>query len=126
APPFTGGVDWRTVDPRDYSHLIFVCGPFGDNDVIRELLARFAHCHKTGLNLSMLAPLKEWNPFDFLIERDSDTAANPDVTFLSEEHKVPVVGLLLVHPQKEYKERARHKAADQAIHRLIAAREMAV
>jgi hypothetical protein len=126
APPFTRGVDWRAVEPREYSHLVFVCGPFGDNDVTRELLTRFAHCHKIGLNLSMLAPLEEWNPFDFLIERDSDIAVNPDITLLSERRKVPVVGLLLVHPQKEYKERARHKAANEAIHRLIASREMAV
>src|SRR4051812_2348322 len=30
APPFTGGVDWRAVDPAAYSEVVFVCGPFGD------------------------------------------------------------------------------------------------
>ena len=28
AQPFAGGVDWQTVDPDDYSHVVFVCGPF--------------------------------------------------------------------------------------------------
>ncbi len=126
APPFQGGVDWRRVDPGDYSHLVFVCGPFRDSEVARELLGRFGHCHKTGLNLSMLEPLAAWNPFDLLLERDSDEAVNPDITLLAQQPKVPVVGLMLVLPQNEYKERARHKAANQALRRLIASREMAV
>jgi hypothetical protein len=126
APPFEGGVDWRAVDPQEYSHLVFVCGPFRDDRIARELLGRFSHCHKTGLNLSMLDPLEQWNPFDFLIERDSNQAVNPDVTMLSQAPKVPVVGLILVHPQHEYKDRGRHKMANQALRRLIASREMAV
>jgi hypothetical protein len=28
APPFVGGVDWRSVEPKTYSHVVFVCGPF--------------------------------------------------------------------------------------------------
>jgi len=126
APPFKGGVDWRTVSPGDYSHMVFVCGPFRDSEVSRELLGRFAHCHKTGLNLSMLDPVETWNPFDLLIERDSNAAVNPDVTMLSHQPKVPVVGLMLVLPQNEYKDRGRHKAANQALRRLVASREMAV
>ena len=126
APPFKGGVDWRAVEPRDYSHLVFVCGPFRDSEVARELLGRFAHCHKTGVNLSMLDPIELWNPFDLLLERDSNVAVNPDVTMLSQQPKVPVVGLMLVLPQNEYKDRGRHKMANQALRRLIASREMAV
>jgi hypothetical protein len=30
APPFSGGVDWRAADLAEYSHIIFVCGPFGN------------------------------------------------------------------------------------------------
>jgi len=126
APPFQGGVDWRAVDAQEYSHLVFVCGPLKDSEVARELLGKFAHCHKTGLNLSMLDPLEQWNPFDLLIERDSNQAVNPDVTMLSRAPKVPVVGLMLVLPQNEYKDRGRHKLANQALRRLIASREMAV
>lgn len=126
AAPFKGGVDWRAVDPGQYSHLVFVCGPFRDSDVTREFLTRFAHCRLIGLNLTMLDPLHLGTPFDFLIERDSSERTNPDITFLSRQPKVPVVGLLLVHPQKEYKDRARHKQANQAIRRLIETREMSV
>jgi polysaccharide pyruvyl transferase len=28
ATPFTGGCDWRHMEPARYSHLVFVCGPF--------------------------------------------------------------------------------------------------
>jgi len=126
APPFKDGVDWRAVNPRDYSHLVFVCGPFRDSEVARELLGRFAHCPKSGVNLSMLDPLEKWNPFDLLLERDSNGAVNPDITMLSQAPKVPVVGLMLVLPQNEYKDRGRHKLANQALRRLIASREMAV
>ena len=30
APPFKGGVDWQKVSPEEYTHVIFVCGPFGN------------------------------------------------------------------------------------------------
>src|SRR3990170_1932745 len=105
APPFSGGIDWRAVDPETYSHVVFVCGPFGENEVTREFLERFAGCHKVGLNLSMLQPLDVWNPFDLLLERDSSATSRPDISFLSRQASVPVVGVVLVHPQEEYKDR---------------------
>ena len=126
APPFTGGVDWRTVDPSRYTHLMFVCGPFGESWDTQQLLGRFAHCRKLGLNLSMLQALDEWNPFDFLIDRDSSRGENPDMSLLCDQPKPPVAGLLLVHKQEEYGGRGRHDDANAAIHRLIAANEMAV
>jgi exopolysaccharide biosynthesis predicted pyruvyltransferase EpsI len=39
---------------------------------------------------------------------------------------VPVVGMVEVHPQREYRERSTHQVAHEAMHRLIHAREMAV
>lgn len=126
APPFEGGVDWRKVDPTEYTHLLFVCGPFGDNDVTREFLNRFGHCRKLGVNLSMLEPVNRWNPFELLLERDSSRAANPDLSFLCDQPKVPVVGLLLVHPQQEYKERGRHRQANEAVRKLIGTHQMAM
>src|ERR687898_247803 len=69
APPFQGGVDWRAVDPRDYSQVVFVCGPFRENELTTEFLHRFAGRRLIGLDLSMLEPLDTWNPFDFLLER---------------------------------------------------------
>jgi Polysaccharide pyruvyl transferase len=124
--PFSGGVDWRLVDPKGYSHVIFVCGPFGNGWPIPEFLARFAGCHLVGINLSMIEPLEVWNPFDLLLERDSSASSRPDISFLSDQRRVPVVGVVEVHPQREYRERSTHWVANEAIHRLISSREMAV
>ena len=126
APPFEGGVDWRIVEPGGYTHLLFVCGPFGESPDTVAFLERFAHCRKVGINLSMLQDLDEWNPFDLLIERDSSKDANPDISLLCDQPKVPVVGLCLVEPQEEYRKRARHKEANEAFQRLVDSREMAV
>jgi polysaccharide pyruvyl transferase len=126
APPFRGGVDWRAVDPRDYRHVVFVCGPFGDGWPLTEFLPRFAGCRLIGLNLSMLQPLDDWNPFDLLIERDSSRAARPDLAFLSERPLVPVAGLVRVHPQEEYGGRSAHEEAEGLVDALLASAGLAV
>ena len=125
AAPFSGGVDWRTVDPAQYTHVIFVCGPFGDGWPLTDFLARFARSRLVGLNLSMLAPLDTWNPFDALFARDSSEAARPDLTFLAKPALVPVIGVILAHPQAEYTG-GLHEAVDAAIHRVTTARDVAV
>jgi hypothetical protein len=126
APPFEGGVDWRAIDPRAYTHLVFVCGPCGNGEPLTALLAAFAHCYRVGLDLSMLHRVGEWNPFDLLLERDSDRAARPDLSLLCRQDRVPVVGLCLVHQQKEYGRRGRHQEVGEAARRLLAGREAAV
>ena len=125
APPFDGGVRLSAVDPGGYTHLVFVCGPFGNGWPITELLPRFQHCRLVGVNLSMLQPLDEWNPFDVLLERDSSRTARPDLSFLSVAPLVPVVGAVLVHPQLEY-DHGRHAEAEAAIDRLLESRELSV
>lgn len=125
APPFAGGVDWRAVDPYVYSHVVFVCGPFGNGEPLTPFLERFAGCRLVGLDLTMLQALDEWNPFDLLWERDSSATARPDIAFLSRQPHVPVVGVVLVHHQHEYR-RGLHEAANDSIRRLVASRELAV
>ena len=124
AEPFTGGVDWTQADPARYSHVVFVCGPAGNGWPLTELLERFRTCRLVGLNLSMLEALETWNPFRVLIERDSSRAANPDITFASISEPVPVIGVVLVHAQKEYDD-PRHAQAEAAVARLLAARAVA-
>jgi hypothetical protein len=119
AAPFEGGVDLGELDPLSYSELIFVCGPFGNGWPITEMLSQFAHCRLIGIDLSMLQPLDEWNPFDLLIERDSSVTSNPDITFLSGKPNVPLIGVILVHPQEEYGDRALHGQANEAISNLL-------
>jgi hypothetical protein len=125
AVPFAGGVDWCAVDPADYSHVVFVCGPFGNGPPVTEFLERFAGRQMIGVNLSMLQSLDEWNPFDLLLERDSSVRAHPDLTFLSRRTQVPVVGVILIHPQPEYRERDICRVANDAIGRLVARHEVA-
>lgn len=125
APPFTGGLDWRAVDPREYSHVIFVCGPFGNGEPITQFLAHFAGCRLIGLNLSMLQPLDQWNPFGLLLARDSSAAAHPDLSFLSNQASVPVVGTILIDSQPEYGNRDLLIPANASIARLVASRELA-
>ena len=121
-PPFTGGVNWRLTNPGDYSHVIFVCGPFGRGELEAQFLEHFSGCRLLGVNLSMGVPLAEWNPFDFLIERDSSERTNPDLVFGAKQNIPPVVGLCLVEEHPE----ARVDRAHAAIKELIKARELAV
>lgn len=122
AAPFTGGVDVETVDPRRYTHLLFVCGPFERGRLERILLSRFWHCRLIGIDLSMQVPLADWNPFDLLIERDSSRAANPDLVFATRQALPPVVGVCLVEPYPA----GATSVTDPAIRRLTASRPMAV
>jgi hypothetical protein len=116
------GVDWRSVAPETYSHVVFVCGPFEKGELEGEFLARFGNHRLIGLDLSMQLPLDVWNPFDFLIERDSSARAHPEMAFLSAQTPVPVVGVCLVESYPG----ALVEEANVAIERLVASREMAV
>ena len=126
AAPFNGGVDWRSVDPGQYSDVIFVCGPFGNGPPIDEFLRRFKGRRLTGVDLTMLEPLEAWDPFDLLLERDSSRTARPDLSLLAEPRLVPVVGLILISPQPEYGERDLHEEANGALRRLVDRRSAAV
>ena len=120
--PFRGGIDLRLANPKNYSHAIYVCGPFGNRVGDADFLTRFAGCRTIGINLTMLEPLDKWNPFDVLIERDSSVCARPDMTFLSRQELVPVVGVCLVEPYGAPFE----EVAYAAIQRLVASRQISV
>lgn len=125
--PFSGGLDWRKTKRENYSHIIFVCGPFGKSKVTEEFMLHFEGCRIIGLNLTMNQPRECWNPFDALIERNNSTAertdvTRPDMTFLSPRPLVPVIGVCLVEPYGARFE----KEANSAIKRLIDSREMSV
>ena len=125
AKPFTGGVDLEQVAPGSYTHLIFVCGPFGRSWQVTQFLERFAHCRKLGVNLSMLEALEVWNPFDLLLERDSSRTARPDLSFLAESPTVPIVGVVLIDTQTEYAGNAKHNAVNDEILRFVERRDLA-
>jgi hypothetical protein len=125
APPFSPQLDWCEVEPGSYSHVVFVCGPFGNGPPVTAFLERYKGCHLIGVNLSMLDSVEDWNPFQMLLERDSSRGSRPDISFLSEEPSVPLVGVVLVHEQKEYGGRSMHSVANQAVERLLASRNVA-
>jgi Polysaccharide pyruvyl transferase len=121
--PFTGGVDWRAVDPAAYSDLLLVCGPFLP-EVLAELRARFQACRLTGLNLSILSAADR-GQFEFLLERESAEAANPDITYVAPRRRVPVVGVV---PTREFQANGtgRVDEAHLAVRQLLDARDVAV
>jgi hypothetical protein len=125
ALPFPGGVDWQIIDPDRYTHVVFVCGPFGNGWPVYEFLARFAKSRLIGLNLSMIESLAKWNPFDALFARDSSESSLPDMTFLAKPRLVPVVGVVLVHTQIEYQGGV-HDAVHATINRVLSARDAAI
>jgi hypothetical protein len=126
AAPFTDGIDWKAVDPADYPLVVFVCGPFGNGEPVTALLERFSSCRLVGVDLTMLGSLAEWDPFDLLIERDSDRRSHPDLVFAADVRSVPVLGLTMIHAQPEYGQRDRHAPANDALTRLVARHEVAV
>src|ERR687892_727289 len=67
ASPFSGGIEWSSARPAAYTHVVFVCGPFGRSNVLQP----FEDKVLIGIDLSMTEPVTEWNPFDWLFERDS-------------------------------------------------------
>lgn len=120
--PFEGGVDWRKVDPKDYSHVLFVCGPFQRTGHECDFLNRFAESRLLGINLSMLESESAWQPFDLLLERDSSERVNPDLVFLSPAKSVPVVGLCAVESYPG----ALASEANDALERLAQSQQAAV
>jgi hypothetical protein len=125
-PPFQGDLDWMSAVPTEYDAVLFICGPFRPGWPLTEYLEHFAGTRLVGVNVSMLEQLGRWNPFDLLLERDSDRVRRPDLAFVSEAAPAPVVGRILVHPQSEYRERQRHTDVDAAVHALLEARDLAV
>jgi hypothetical protein len=115
------------VDPADFTHLIAVCGPFWPELLDKRgiSLERFAHCTRIGVNLTMVLPLEEWNPFHVLIERDSTRMTRPDITFLQPTERVPVVGLCTIARQREYGDRQQHGDALRLMQEVIDARGLA-
>jgi Polysaccharide pyruvyl transferase len=125
SPAFEDGVDWRSVDPSDFSEVVFVCGPAKGKQV-DELARRFSGCRLVGLGVSMIEPLEDGHPFDVLLERDSSATSRPDLAFVARTEAVPVAGLILGHPQPEYGEWAMHDATHATIRRFLYDRRVCV
>jgi hypothetical protein len=122
-----GSIAAASADPANYTHLIAVCGPLWPDflDGHGVALDRYRHCVRIGVNLTMVLPLDQWNPFHVLIERDSTRGARPDATFLIETGEVPVAGLCTIARQREYGDRQRHSEAIALFGELVERRGLA-
>lgn len=114
-------LDKHRLDPRRYTHLIVICGPFTPQMAVQHdsIFGRFQHCVHIGVNLTMVERLQDFNPFEVLLERDSDRTARADLSFLETPEPMPVVGLCLASPQREYGARRRGDLAAERLRRLI-------
>jgi hypothetical protein len=119
AKPFGDGPDWRALPPEHYSAVVFVCGPFGNGPPLTGFLERFGARRLIGIDLTMLESPSIWNPFELLLERDSDRAARPDLAFAAPHRTIPLVGVFQVHRQREYGARGRYAEVGEAIERLF-------
>lgn len=124
--PYPNAVDWTKAENNRYSDIIFVCGPFGNGYPVTEMLKHFSNARLIGVDLSLLDSLENWNPFTLLYERDSSRASNPDITFLAPSPKIPVIGLILAHKQKEYGIKSKHDIVNKMIYSLLDRRQLAV
>lgn len=121
AAPFGTGPRIDQVDPGEFTHAFLVCGPFDPGPLEADFLTRFAGCRLIGIDLSLDLPRSEWQPFDLLIERDSDERTNPDIVFAGRGELPPVIGVCLVeeHPEADV------ERANSAIERLLGRNEAA-
>lgn len=116
-----GSIKPEIADPDSYSHLVIICGPYWESFLAHRAfdIARYRHCKRIGINITMIDPLAQWKPFDVLLERDSEVTARPDLTFLVETDSVPVVGRCIIRQQEEYGVRQRHSAVISSIDSII-------
>ncbi|HEX2026956.1 MAG TPA: polysaccharide pyruvyl transferase family protein [Nitriliruptorales bacterium] len=122
SPMFGTGVDWRSVDPAVYRSLVFVCGP-AHGAQVRSLRDRFRGARAVAVNVSIVDPA-DAEMFDVVLARDSANVSSPDLSVLHDVDDLPVVGVVLAHPQPEYGEGLHHRVAD-TISRSVASFECA-
>lgn len=120
--PFGGGLSLHEAHNRDYSQVVFVCGPFGTDPMERRFLREFRGHRLIGLNLSLAGSPADWNPFDVLIERDSRDRTRADIVLAARGRAVPVVGVCLVEPY----DHADVATANAVVERLLGSRELAI
>ena len=109
------GLDFDRLDPRPYTHFLFVCGPWGASRH-NKLLDRFRHCRTVGVGLSIE---KDHHEFDAILPRDFQGTVNPDLAFASEIPSLPVAGVILASRQRQYKERQRHERVEKILEQYL-------
>jgi Polysaccharide pyruvyl transferase len=118
----SGGLRLEDADPAAYTDVVFVCGP-AHGVPVDLLLERFGHCRRVAVNVSVVGETAR--RFDAVVERDGDGPARPDLSLLRPASRVPVVGVMIGHPQGEYGDRGRHDVVEAAVRHLLASADVA-
>jgi hypothetical protein len=122
ARAFGEGVDWRVARPADYGTLLLVCGPVSPRLATWQLVTRFALCRLVALDVSVVDEPDAYWQFAALVARDGLGDPQPDLAFVTSLNRMPVVGVVRVHPQFEYGERGRHADLDRVVAEHLASR----
>ncbi|MFE9771906.1 polysaccharide pyruvyl transferase family protein [Streptomyces sp. NPDC005931] len=115
------------VRPRDYSHLVFVCGPLHGPQV-EDLHRRFAHCVRIAVGTSVIDPADAAvTGFHRVLARDTpdgrpveDLAAHAPAMPAR-----PVVGVILTQGQQEYGRQRRHGQVTEEVTHWLAGKDCA-
>ncbi|WP_328810110.1 MULTISPECIES: polysaccharide pyruvyl transferase family protein [unclassified Rhodococcus (in: high G+C Gram-positive bacteria)] len=122
------------VDPSEYTHLLWVCGPVSGSE-IEALHRRFAHCRRYAVGVSVVDVAgAAYTGFDEVFPRDIDVPAGesggarchappvPDLAAAAAPGAVPVVGVFTTSGQREYGTRRRHGAVAAVLDDWLASR----
>lgn len=121
------GPSLEQVRPKDYSHLVFVCGPL-HGPQIEELHRRFAHCVRIAAGTSVVdAGSPAVTGFHRVLARDAPGAKpTPDLAAGAPAlPALPVAGVILTHGQQEYGARRRHARVAETVTRWLSGRDCA-
>ncbi|MEX5716850.1 polysaccharide pyruvyl transferase family protein [Geodermatophilus maliterrae] len=123
APFRERGVDWRDVDPADYTHLVFVTGPIRDSPLLRELTGTLAGCRRWAVNVPVVDEAGR-ALFDEVWERDAEGVGRPDLAVEGPVVDAPVVAVAFTPAQGEYGDRSRAGRVREEIEEWLASRQL--
>lgn len=111
------GLDLQEAEERDYSTLVFVCGPVAGEQV-RDLHRRFPHCRRVAVGVSVVDPQDPaFLGFHEVLARDGMGARSQrDLAHGAPAGRpLPVVGVTAAPGQPEYGGCSAHERVHQAL-----------
>lgn len=116
------GIDLAAVQPADYTHLVWVCGPIMANGLLDGLLDRFAHARRLAVGVSVVEPGAVAR-FDTVWPRDGEGhEPRPDLAVSPPGEGPSVVATVFAPVQAEYGDRGRHARVQRAVEEWISDR----
>lgn len=110
------GLTLDDAAPRNYTDLVFVCGPVHGRQV-EELHERYAHCHRVAIGCSVIDPHSAaYTGFHAVAPRDSPgSPPRRDLASAVPPGGAPVAAVVLSPGQREYGSDRRH----DVVHRQV-------